>query len=72
MKNRRTEMKKRIHDLRELSRAAMRRQAVVCPDSRSFCQPVSAAFVLSMQARIVLGLISMGMYVYSKEMRDES
>lgn len=55
---------KRITTLEALSKAIFQRKAVVVPKSYSFCTPTSACFVMNMQGREILKLITIGMFIY--------
>lgn len=56
---------KRITTLEELGTAALDRKAVVIPSHPAFTKPRAAAFIVSMQARQVLGLLHQGLFIYT-------
>ena len=57
-----------IKTLEQLEAAALERRSVFCPESKGLMKtkPMPAAFVISMQARMVLNLMRAGLYVYTK------
>ena len=57
----------KVNSLEELNAVCMLRRSIVCPGFQGFKRPNPAAWVLSMQARIVLKMIRSGMYIYEKE-----
>ncbi len=54
----------RVTTLRQLASLVAGRRSVYVPGCWGEDKPVSAAFVISMQARTVLSLFDRGMYVY--------
>lgn len=59
---------KRIRTVKELCKAALERKAVI-GNSRCFSAPMPAAFLVSMQARVVQRRIDDGLWVYQKPKR---
>jgi len=56
--------RRRIRTLAQLSQAAQEQRSVAIPSAHCFASPRPAAWVISMQARIVHSLIERGMYLY--------
>lgn len=64
---------KRIRSLAGLMKAARRRKAVTCPDSRFFRGPLPAGWVINLQGGTLHLLIKQGMYIYeAKKIRRPS
>jgi len=61
-------MSQKIESLKELAKVSEAKKCVVVPETY-MSQPRPAAFVLSMQARLVLRLMEAGMFVYEKKDR---
>jgi len=57
---------RRVRTLRALNKLAIKRKAVVIPDSWRFRGHVPASFLMRMQAWCVLGFLRLGIYRYKK------
>lgn len=64
---------KQIRTLKELYKAAQKKQAVIASKGRPFGnRPCSAAFVINLQGHYLYHLLNNGLYVYEKKEIEEA
>jgi hypothetical protein len=68
---RQTSLLFKVDDLHSLHIAALSKRSVIIPKSGPFRKPIPAAWIMHMQANIVLRLIDMGMFVYQKGAKQD-
>jgi len=58
---------KKLTRIEQIQQAALNGKAVIVPKSPCFCKPKPAAFIISMQGRVICFLLAQGMYLYQSK-----